>query len=130
MTILYGRTSSHQVIEGGGVISTIMSHHFIITLTTPLSSQLNSSKYEALNQWWYNVGPTLKTVYQHYHRFNAMCLLRRSIGIRIIFTQYIQILLQAVFVFIQKPGQEKCQPCKQFYVVITSPQRTAFVLRT
>ena len=34
--------------------------------TTPRSSQLNPRKHETLKQWWYNVGPTLKTMYQDY----------------------------------------------------------------
>ena len=39
-------------------------------LTTPRSSQLSPRKHEALKQWWYNVGPTLKTTYQDYYKFN------------------------------------------------------------
>ena len=50
------------IVEGGGVISTIMSRYLRITFTTPRSSQLSPRKHEALKQWWYNVGPTLKTV--------------------------------------------------------------------
>ena len=66
-----------------------ITHPFQVpVLTTPLSSQLIPSKHEALNKWWYNAGPTLKTVYQHYYRFNVSCLLGRSIGICIIFAQY------------------------------------------
>ena len=84
VTILYGIV----IIEGEGMISTMMSRHFKITLTTPLSSQLSPSKHETLNQWWYNVGPTGKPVYLHYYRFNVSCLLGRSVCICIIFAQY------------------------------------------
>ena len=52
------------------VIVTIMSRDLRIPLTTPRSSQLSPRKHEALKQWWYNVGPTLKTMYQYYYRFN------------------------------------------------------------
>ena len=70
------------------MIVTIMSRDLRITLTTPRSSQPSPRKHEALKQWWYNVGPSLKTVYQDYYRFNLSCLLGRSIGICIIFAQY------------------------------------------
>ena len=46
VAILYGIV----IIEREGVISTMMSRHFKITLTTPLSSQLSPSKHETLNQ--------------------------------------------------------------------------------
>ena len=84
VTILYGIV----IIEGEGVISTMMPRHFKITLTTPLSSQLSPSKHETLNQWWYIAGPTLKPVYLLYYRFNVSCLLGRSVCICIIFAQY------------------------------------------
>ena len=41
------------IIKGEGVISTMMSRFFEITLTTPLPSE-----HETLNQCWVDVGPT------------------------------------------------------------------------
>ena len=61
------------IIEGGGMILKIMSRSLRITLTTPRSSQLSPRKHDASNQCWYNAGPTLKTVYQDYYRFNISC---------------------------------------------------------